>query len=224
MSEEAVQLFLAALGDLQRLMTGEAGENDDLAEFDTDDPDRARRATWFREDLLAVLGDPKLAETWDPSRLSGEEVFATYAHVAGAYLHGAEEDRRPYLRGTMATARDLTEEPEYIRHLLPLLTITPGERWALLAHGAIHSGMIGKEEDRWPVARDEINAVAARLTDPEADPGASFHVKHLKDIGLVTIAKRPKLYSDLEHTPNDLWLFVQLKDEAQRFLATLGFR
>ncbi len=221
MSEEAVQLFLAALGDLQRRITGEA---EDIAEFESDDPDKARRAGWFREDLLTVLGDPKLAETWDPSRLSGEEVFTTYAHVAGAYLHGAEEDRRPYLRGVMGTVRDLSEEPEYIRHLLPLLAITPGDRWALLVHGAIHGGMIGKEEDRWPVTRAEIDAVAARLTDPDADPGASFHVKHLKDRGLVTIAKKPKLYSDLNHDPNDLWLFVKLKDEAQRFLGTLGFK
>jgi hypothetical protein len=223
MGEEAIQLFLAALGDLQRRIQGDEGD-DEAIEFMSEDADQMRRAAWFREDLLAVLGDPRLAETWDPERLSGEEVFTTYVHVASAYLHGAEEDRRPYLRGVMTSVRDLSEDPEYVRHVLPLLAISPGDRWALLVHGAIHAKMIDENDAAWPVPRAEIDAVATRLTHPDAQPGANFHVKHLRELGLVNVAKKPRLYSQLEHTPNDLWLFVSLKDEAQRFVATLGFR
>lgn len=223
MGEEAIQLFLAALGDLQRRIEGNEGDGE-ATEFLGEDDDQIRRGRWFREDLVAVLGDPRLAETWDPERLSGEEVFTTYVHVASAYLHGAEEDRRPYLRGAMTSVRDLSEDPEYVRHVLPLVAISPGDRWALLVHGAIYAKLLGEGGDAWPVPRAEIDAAAARLTHPDARPGASFHVKHLRELGLVDVAKKPRLYSQLEHTPNDLWLFVSLKDEAQRLVATLGFR
>ncbi len=223
MVEEAVQLFLAALGDLQRKVQGDGGA-DEAPEFTSDDEVQMRRAGWFREDLLAVLADPALAEAWDPERLSGEEVFTTYVHVASAYLHGAEEDRRPFLRGVMTSVRDLSEDPEYVRHLLPLLAISPGDRWALLVHGAIHAEMIGTDDAAWPMSHAEIDAIAARLTHPDADPGANFHVKSLRELGLVKVSKKPRLYSQLKHTPEDLWLFVSLKDEVQRFLATLGFR
>lgn len=227
MSEEAVQLFLDSLGELQRRMGGAAEEAPaagDEAAAATGEGSRQQRGAWFREDLLTVLGDPRLAETWDPERLSSEEVFTTYVHVAEAYLRGAEVDRRPYLRGLMAAIRDMSEAPEYIRHILPLVIISPGDRWALLAHGGIHAGAVTEDPARWPITPAEVDEIAARLTHTDADPGASWHVKHLKDLGLVTVSKKPRLYSQLEHEAKDLWLFVKLTEEAQRFLATIGFR
>ncbi len=223
MSDNAVQLFLAGLNDLQqKVAPGSPPVADELPAFD--DPDLQTRADGFREDLVVVLSDPKLGDAWSPESLSAEEVFTCYAYLAEAYLRGADEERRPFLRRMIQTVRDLSEEPGYIQRALPVIAEAPVDRWRLLAHGGVVSGAAKEAKERsWPATRDEIEEAAHRLTRPDTDPGANFHVKFLKDMGLVKVSKKPKLARDMTGTAADLWKFVTLTDEGVRFLWMLGF-
>ncbi len=223
MSDHAVPLFLTALGDLQQKVAPDAPPVG--AEPPTfDDPDQQARGDAFREDLVTVLADPKLADKWSPESLSAEEVFACYAYLAEAYIRGADEDRRPFLKRMIQTVRDLSEEPGYIQRAMPVIAEAPVDRWLLLAHGGVVSGA-AKETKRksWPATRETIEEAAHRLTRPDAEPGANFHVKYLKDMGLVKVSKKPRLARDMTGTAADLWHFVTLTDEGVRFLWMLGF-
>lgn len=223
MSDNAVQLFLAGLNDLQqKVAPGSPPVAGELPEFD--DPDLQARATAFREDLVAVLSDPKLAETWSPESLSAEEVFACYAYLAEAYLRGSDDERRPFLRRMIQTVRDLSEEPGYIQLAMPVIADAPVDRWLILAHGGIVTGAAKEAKERsWPASKEVVMEAAHRLTRPDTEPGANFHVKFLKDMGLVKVTKKPKLVRDMTGTAADLWQFVSLTDEGVRFLWMLGF-
>ena len=223
MSEQAVQLFLAALDDLRRSVDPDAGDAE-ATELEYEDEEQAARAALFRKDRVEVLGDPRLAETWSPESLSSEEVFTCYAFLAEGYLRGANERIHPFLRRMLVTIRDQKEEPAYIRRALPVLALAPAERWELLAHGGILAGAAKEAyEPGWPVTRERIEQTAAELTDPEADPGANYHVKYLKDMELVKVRKKPRLVTEMEGGPQDLWKFVTLTDEGVKFLWMLGF-
>jgi len=223
MSDNAVQLFLAALDDLQqKVAPGAPRIASELPGFE--DPVSQLRADGFREDLVAVLADPKLGEKWDPESLSAEEVFTCYAYLAEGYLRGADDDRRPFLKRMLQTVRDLSEEPGYIQAAMPVIAEAPVDRWLLLAHGGVVAGAVKEAKERsWPATREAIEEAAHRLTRPDTEPGANFHVKYLKDMGLVKVSKKPKLVREMTGTAADLWQFVTLTDEGVRFLWMLGF-
>ena len=222
MSDNAVPLFLAALDDLQQQVAPGAPKVAEAPTFD--DPVLEARADGFREDLVQVLADPKLGESWNPESLSTEEVFTCYAYLAEAYLRGSDDERRPFLRRMIQTVRDLSEEPGYIQRAMPVIAEAPVDRWLLLAHGGIVTGS-AKDAKRksWPASREVVEDAAHRLTRPDAEPGANFHVKFLKDMGLVKVSKKPRLARDMTGTAADLWQFVTLTDEGVRFLWMLGF-
>jgi hypothetical protein len=223
MSEQAVQLFLAGLEDLRQAMDPNAGEAE-VPELAFEDDEQAERASRFRTDLVSVLGDPRLADTWSPESLSTEEVFACYVFLAEGYLRAADERRHPFLRQMLVVIRDQTEEPAYILKVLPVLALAPAERWELLAHGGMVAGAVkDAKEASWPVTREQIVKTATELTQTDADPGANFHVKYLKELDLVKVTKKPRLASELQGGPEDLWIFVSLTDEGVRLLWMLGF-
>ena len=223
MSSLAVDLFLASLEDLRKRMEPGAQSGDEVSLTFADEAQQ-QRADRFRTDLVEVLGDPALAETWTPESLSTEEVFSCYAFLAQAYLVGADERRRPYLRRMMVVIRDLGEQPDYILRALPVIAEAPVERWEILAHGGIQvEAAKARYEDRWPSSRAQIDETAERLTQPDAEPGANYHVKFLKDMGLVKVSKKPRLADQLKGDARDLWLFVKLTDEGVRFLWMLGY-
>jgi len=223
MSSPPVDLFLAALEDLRTQMDPEAESGDELAPELEDEEQRARAAR-FRSDLVEALSDPALTEKWTPESLASEEIFSCYVFLAQAYLNGADERRHPYLRRMMIVIRDLGEQPDYVRRALPVISEAPVERWELLAHGGLQDGAT-KEiyEERWPSTRAQIEQTAERLTRPDAKRGANYHVKFLKDMGLVKVSKKPRLADQLKGDARDLWLFVKLTEEGVRFLWMLGY-
>ncbi len=224
MAEEAVQLFLKTIEELEARGGETVGSGELPAGFTVEDGSRRERAVRFRDDLVAALAAPSDVDIWDPEQASTEELFATFTAAAAAYLAGGDEDCRPFLRAILTAVRELREEPQYIRAVLPMVAMSPGERWELLAHAGIHYGAVSTaHQDRWPVPREQIDATAARLTDPELVKGANWHVKHLREMGFVKVSRKPRLYDQLKHDPTDLYLFVSLTDEAPRVLSLLGF-
>jgi len=223
MSSPAVDLFLAALEDLRSRIDPSAEAAAEINLTVEDDAHKAR-ADRFRSDLIEVLSDPALAEKWTPESLASEEIFSCYVFLAQAYLSASEDRALPYLRRMMVVIRDLAEQPDYIRRALPVIAEAPVDRWELLAHGGLQDGAT-KEiyEERWPSARAQIEQTAERLTQPDAKPGANYHVKYLKDMGLVKVSKKPRLADQLKGDARDLWLFVKLTDEGVRFLWMLGY-
>ncbi len=222
MSSDAVQLFLSVMGEIKPAADGEAPPA-----FASDDPDRQARADWFRADLLEVLGSSDQVALWDPEEASIDEVFATFVHIAEAYFHAVDEGTRAFLRKVMENTAALAEDPQYIRAMLPIVAMNPGERWELLGHGALVNEVCKEaNEVQWPVRKKQIVATAERLNDPEIDKklGAPFHVKHLKDMGLVKVSKKARLQDQMTNTARDMWLFVKLTDEAPRFIALLGYK
>lgn len=219
MSSDAVQLFLSVMGEIKP-------SDDTPPAYTSDDPDRQARADWFKEDLLQVLGASEVS-LWDPEEASTDEVFATFVHIAEAYFHAVDEGTRAFLRKVMETTAALSEDPQYIRAMLPIVAMNPGERWELLGHGALVNEVCADaNEAQWPVRKRQIEATAERLNNPDIDRklGAPFHVKHLKDMGLVKVSKKARLQDQMSHTANDMWLFVKLTDEAPRFISLLGYK
>ena len=223
MSERAVKLFLDALEELRCKMDPQAGDRAETG-FQSDEPGEVKRAAAFREDLVEVLGDEKMATAWDPENVAGEEVFTCLVFAAEAYLRGGDDDRRPYLRRMIEATRDRREDPGFIQRALPVLAEAPVERWEILAHGGIAEGAAKEAyEAGWPVTRQRIEETAHRLTRPDADPGASFHVKFLKEMKLVKVSRKPRLARDMTGDASDLWKFVTITDDGVRFLWMLGF-
>ncbi len=215
MSEQAVSLIVHCLDGLRAHLQG-----DPPPALDADAPPMAAS---FREDFLALYTAPEFAERWDPENPATEETMATLAHIAEAYLR-SDEERRPYLRSLMQRTRDQSEEPTYLRAAAVLVSISPADRIDLLAHGGLAHGVYAADgEERWPVPRARLEATAERLTDPELDKGANWHVKHLREAGLVKVSAKPRFQSELEGEPADLWLFVKLTDDAPRLIWALGF-
>lgn len=215
MAEVTVQLFVSCLDALQAQVAGETP-----APLPDDAPPQAAA---YREDFLDVFGSEELAERWDEQNPATEETFSTLVHIAEAYLRTGDA-RRPYLRMLMRRTRDQSEEPQYLRAAAVLISMSPADRIDLLVHGGIVNEVIEADsEERWPVPRARIEEVAARLTDPELERGANFHVKYLREAGLVKVSARPHFQSELAGGPEDLWLFVKLTDDAPRLIWALGF-